>query len=125
MKKIILVFILLLVVGCGEKKSENSIVPPEITASEVNEMITNSDDFILLDVRTKAEYDSAHIKGAVNIPLDELESATTLDKSAKIVVYCQSGNRSLMAAKKLIENGYLEVYDLGGIIEWTYEMESN
>ena len=34
MKKIILVFILLLVVGCGEKKSENSIVPPEITASE-------------------------------------------------------------------------------------------
>ncbi len=88
-------------------------------------MITNSDDFILLDVRTKAEYDSAHIKGAVNIPLDELESATTLDKSAKIVVYCQSGNRSLMAAKKLIENGYLEVYDLGGIIEWTYEMESN
>ncbi len=125
MKKIILVFILLLVVGCGEKKSENSIVPAEITASEVNEMITNSDDFILLDVRTKAEYDSAHIKGAVNIPLDELESATTLDKSAKIVVYCQSGNRSLMAAKKLIENGYLEVYDLGGIIEWTYEMESN
>lgn len=125
MKKIIIVFLILLTVGCGEKAPVAT--PTEvhsITSSEVNRMITNSDDFTLIDVRTKAEYDSEHIKGAINIPLDEIGSIT-LNKETKIVVYCQSGNRSAKAAQKLVDNGYVYVYDLGGIVGWTYETERN
>lgn len=120
MKKIIIVLIILLTVGCGEeaKKQVSSI-----TSEEVNRLITSNEDFILVDVRTKVEYESEHIKGAINIPLDEIESTTMLKKDAKIVVYCQSGNRSAQAARKLIDNGYTNVYDMGGIIGWTYETE--
>lgn len=124
MKKIMVLVILLFVVGCGEKTQETVKVEVQsITASEVNRLLTNKEDFILVDVRTKAEYDSEHIKGAINIPLDEIEHTTTLDKEAKIVVYCQSGNRSAKASQKLVDKGYLNVYDLGGIIGWTYETE--
>ena len=124
MKKIIIVLIILLTVGCGETEPTKPVIP-SITASEVNRMLTDKEDFILVDVRTKAEYDSEHIKGAINIPLDEIESTTTLNKDSKIVVYCQSGNRSAKAAQKLVDNGYSDVYDLGSIIGWTYETESN
>lgn len=122
MKKILIVLIILLTVGCGENES-GKIAAKSISSSEVNRMITNHEDFILVDVRTKAEYESEHIKGAINIPLDEIESTTMLNKESKIVVYCQSGNRSAKAAQKLLDNGYIDVYDLGGIIGWTYETE--
>ena len=124
MKKIIIVLIILLTVGCGETEPTKLEVS-SITASEVNRMIENNDEFILVDVRTKAEYDSEHIKGAINISLDEIESTTTLKKDSKIVVYCQSGNRSAKAARKLVDNGYSDVYDLGSIVGWIYETESN
>ncbi len=119
MKKVIVIFIVLLLTGCGGKEAL------KITAQEVNTMIENQEEFLLVDVRTKEEYDEEHIMGAINIPLNEIESTTILDKESKIVVYCQSGNRSATAAKKLLKQGYLSVYDLGGIIDWTYEMESN
>jgi rhodanese-related sulfurtransferase len=44
------------------------------------------------------------------------------DKDAKILVYCRSGNRSATAAKELIEMGYTDVYDFGGIMSWPYEI---
>lgn len=123
MKKIMIVFILLLTVGCENGVPEETKEEIQsISSSEVNRMITSNDDFTLVDVRTKVEYESEHIKGAINIPLDEIGS-TTLDKETKIVVYCQSGNRSAQAAQKLVNNGYMYVYDLGGIIDWTYETE--
>ncbi len=120
MKKIIIIFMILFLVGC--KSEEVKFKIPSITSSEVNRMLTSNEEFTLIDVRTKAEYESEHIKDAINIPVEEIES-TTLDKDTKIVVYCQSGNRSAKAAQILIENGYGNVYDLGGIIGWTYETE--
>lgn len=126
MKKLIIIFVVLLAVGCGEKVSEETVIEVlPITQSEVNTMLTSEENFTLVDVRTKSEYDSGHIKGALNIPLNEIESTTLLKKDSKIVVYCQSGARSAEAAKKLVDNGYLYVYDMGGIVGWTYEMETN
>lgn len=121
MKKLIIVLVILLAVGCGQEEAKKQI--SSITSSEVHEMITNNEAFTLVDVRTKVEYESEHIKGAINIPLDEIESTTMLSKDAKVVVYCQSGNRSAKAARKLIDNGYKDVYDMGGIVGWTYETE--
>lgn len=79
-------------------------------------------DAIIIDVRTKDEFDEKHIKSAVNIPVDEISSIKE-KKDKPIIVYCQSGNRSKVAAQKLIDLGYTKVYNLGSIDNWTGEFE--
>ena len=79
------------------------------------------DEPLFLDVRTQEEYDSGHIIGAVLLPHDKIgQKAGTLlpDKNQKIFVYCQAGARSERAAKQLIEMGYTNIVDIGGIINW-------
>ncbi len=74
---------------------------------------------ILVDVRTPTEFESGHIPGAINIPVDSL--ANELDQlpaDQDIVVYCQSGNRSVRASRILSDAGYGSIFDLGGIIQW-------
>jgi phage shock protein E len=73
---------------------------------------------ILLDVRTPGEYASGHLSGALSIPLDALaaRAAEKLpDRSAAIVVYCQSGMRSRMACRQLAGMGYTRCINGGGI----------
>lgn len=79
---------------------------------------------IILDVRTQEEYDAGHIAEAVRLESADFEAkaANVLpDKDATILVYCRSGNRSKTAAKMLLELGYTDVYDFGGINDWPYE----
>ncbi len=74
---------------------------------------------LLLDVRTVEEFNSEHIAGAVNIPVESLASRLSeVPKDQPIVVYCRSGNRSATAASILADAGYSSIYDLGGIITW-------
>ena len=75
-------------------------------------------DAYLIDVRTVEEYASGHIQGAINLPLDQLETLIakeTPDKNKTILIYCLSGNRSATAAKLLKNLNYTIVFDLGGI----------
>lgn len=76
----------------------------------------------LLDVRTQAEFDRAHLKGAVLIPVQEIqERVKELEKykNQDILVYCASGNRSTVASKVLIDNGFQSVYNMRfGIKDW-------
>ena len=79
----------------------------------------------LVDVRTRAEFMSGHIKGANNIDFFQgsaFESACSKMKKEKpVYLYCQSGNRSQKAARRLVEMGFTEVYDLrGGYRTWSY-----
>lgn len=86
----------------------------------------NDENIVILDVRTLEEYDGKHIPGAVVIPNETItkEPLKELpDLEQEILVYCRSGNRSRQAAEKLIEAGYTNVYDFGGINEWMYETE--
>ncbi len=77
----------------------------------------------IIDVRTKEEYTSGHIKEAINIPYDQISKrAVTFDKNEKIIVYCQSGNRSRQAAQILIKLGYTKVYDMGSLNNWTGDL---
>ncbi|MCZ6155455.1 rhodanese-like domain-containing protein [Campylobacter ureolyticus] len=84
-------------------------------------------DVLLIDVRTKEEFKSFHIAGALNIPittengynanfLNELEDLN-IDKNKKIAVICRSGARSSAAAKLLDKNGYKDVVNLKGGVE--------
>ena len=70
-------------------------------------LLRNRKDVILLDTRTPVEYKNGHAEGFVNIPLDTLrENLDLLDKNKKIFVMCQSGLRSYLAVRILLENGF-------------------
>jgi rhodanese-related sulfurtransferase len=77
----------------------------------------------LVDVRTAGEFDSGAIPGAINIPHTEIaDNLPTEDRSARIIVYCRSGNRSGMAASILEDLGYTNVNDFGGVYRWTGDL---
>lgn len=120
--------------GCSDKSIENkneaTIEPKEITFSNITpedakNRIDNEKGIILLDVRTKEEYETGHIEKSILIPVDTLvvEAEKKLaDKEATIFIYCRSGNRSTTAANILVEKKYKNVYNLGGIADWPYEV---
>ena len=94
----------------------------KITAEQASEMM-NTQEVVIVDVRTQSEYDEGHIQNAVLIPNETIGSdlPTNLpDKNAIILVYCRSGRRSEEAARKLVNLGYVSVYDFGGINDWPY-----
>jgi len=81
---------------------------------------------LIVDVRTRTEYESGYIHEAYNVPLDQIKKSfknITENKDDKILVYCRSGNRSKVAARILTEMGYTNVYDFGGIVDWPYDVE--
>ncbi len=93
-----------------------------ISPAEVYEIITNDEDHIILDVRTQDEYHEGHLEKALLIPVDDLEKvAHELPKDKPIIVYCRSGVRSRKAAEILVDNGFSQVYDMGGILKWQEE----
>ena len=95
----------------------------KISAAEAKEMM--SGDYTLLDVRTVSEFNEGHISGAILIPDNEIAVRAKnelQDKNALILVYCQSGRRSALAANELVKQGYTNVYDFGGITSWPYDI---
>ena len=128
MKK--LVFLLLAVMmltACGQDKENNQgVVYVNITAEEAKQIMDNEEGYIILDVRTQEEYDEGHIPGATQISHEEIaEKAEDVltDKDQLILVYCRSGRRSKIAAEALVELGYTNIKEFGGIIDWPYEVE--
>ena len=88
-----------------------------ITASELSQRLQASKAPVILDVRSPGEYASGHIKSALNVPHDQLESRLgemPKDKSTEIVVYCQSGGRAGTAESILVKKGYTNIKDLTG-----------
>ena len=84
-------------------------------------------DAVLLDVREEAEYITGHAVNALLLPVDELTDEAALDAipelDTPVLVYCRSGYRSNVAAHKLEDYGYTEIYDLGSLIGWPYGLE--
>ncbi|MCK4551629.1 MAG: rhodanese-like domain-containing protein [Tenericutes bacterium] len=121
MKKILSIFILVILiflVSCDRNSFE------KITASEAKAMRDNDSSVVFVDVREQYEYDTEHIQAAILLPLDTIEdNAETIlsDKDATYIIYCRSGNRSNQATIELVELGYTNIYDMGGIIYWNYE----
>lgn len=95
-----------------------------IGAKEAHAMLKDTQDVVLLDVRTQEEYNEGHIEGATLIPLAKLEqNLLTLEsqKSKKIIVYCRSGSRSVSASRILSDNGFIPINMRGGINDWQSE----
>lgn len=126
--------------GCKVEQAPNNMEPNTeentemeaaevklLTAEEAYQRMESGDPLIIVDVRTKEEYDTGHIEGAVLIPNEEIGITMPEqlpEKDAEILVYCRSGNRSAQAAEKLAGMGYTNVNDFGGINSWPYETVS-
>lgn len=110
MKKIIIIFTCLILLGCSS--NQKTFTYTKIDSKEAKEIISESKNYVILDVRTREEYGNSHIKNAINIPYDEINDPVPINKDNIIFVYCKSGKRSKIATEKLIELGYI-AYDLG------------
>lgn len=134
MKYFMIVGVLILtistLIACSNSVKTSSLTKSvdyeNISPKEAKERLESEDDIILLDVRTVEEYEEGHIPEATLIPLSILESEVEdiiQDKEVPIFVYCRSGRRSLEAVKLLSRLGYKDLYNLGGIIDWPYDIE--
>ena len=131
----VLALALILAAGCAKDSTENMADEnsmekhfeyKQITQDEAKKMMAQNDGHIIVDVRRQDEYDSGHIPGAILIPNESIGTASPEelpDHDQIILIYCRSGNRSKDAAQKLAYMGYSRVYEFGGIIDWTGDIE--
>jgi len=136
MKKILLIGLLaslLLLGSCAANPSQEGASEGQtpryqkISAEEAKRMMDSQASFVLLDVRSVEEFRDLHIVGAVLIPdfeLQERAASELPDKDMLIFVYCRSGGRSARSTNLLVDMGYTNVYDIGGINSWPYETTS-
>ena len=119
------ILMLAIVIGGLFMFMQNSNANQTMTYQELQNKLNAKENFVLLDVRTQEEFDAGHIPTAILLPYDEinLKAATVLpDKEKEIVLYCRSGRRSAIAKKALVELGYKDVKDFGGISRWQGEL---
>ena len=125
----LLLFLMVSLAGCGnrEEDAKNTASYQQITAEEAKSMMEEQPDAVILDVREQDEYDAGHIPGAVLLPVDTINEETAAsvipEKDTVVLVYCRSGNRSKTASKALVDLGYTQIYEFGGIKDWPYEVE--
>jgi len=138
MKAIIIVLVIFFVSGAalfaggrGESKDQGTAgttaraeIEP-LSSERLAEIIAAGDgNTYLVDVRTEEEFNSGAIPSAINIPFDLIaDNLPTEDRTARIIVYCRSGNRSGIASDTLEDLGFTNVLDFGGVNNWRGELE--
>lgn len=96
----------------------------QISGEQAKALMDSEKGYVIIDARTQEEFDGGHIPGAVLIPEYEIADRAEKelpDKNQLILVYCRSGRRSKIASQALIDLGYTNVKEFGGIIDWEYE----
>ena len=119
---LLIAFFTIFMVSCSDRTGFEVI-----SAIEGKAMMDEDASIILLDVRTSVEYNNEHIEGAMLLTLDNIEATANRvipDKTATYIIYCRSGNRSNQASELLVDMGYENIYDMGGIIDWPYDIVS-
>ena len=99
----------------------------QIDQETAKRMMEADDGHVVVDVRRQDEYDAGHIPGAILLPNESIGTdrpEELPDLQQILLIYCRSGNRSKQAAQKLADMGYANIYEFGGIIDWTGEIET-
>ncbi len=93
----------------------------ELLPDEILEIINNDKNCVIIDVRSNFEFKTNHFIGAINIPLFNLHSITSrvINRNTNIFLYCSSGLISEDGKKMLRKLGYKNVYNMGGIYQYT------
>ena len=110
--------------ACGDK-TENPPTYEQITADQAKTIMDTEKDYVIIDARTEEEFAEGHIANAILIPEYEITSRAEKelpDKEQLILVYCRSGRRSKIASEELVNLGYTNVKEFGGIIDWPYDV---
>ena len=98
-----------------------------VSMSEGIEIAKNNPDAIIVDVRHDDEYKAGHIPGAVLLTMETITAKTAAkvlpDKTQMILIYCRSGRRSKIAAQTLLELGYTNLIEFGGILDYKGKVE--
>ena len=97
-----------------------------VSMDEIVNIMSENQNYMILDVRTVEEYNNGHIPNAICIPNETISEDVINklpNKEQLILIYCRSGNRSKQAANKLQELGYTNLIEFGGIIDWKGEIE--
>ena len=128
MKRLILLLaaaILLITTGCSAIPPQNNAAAAsytQISQEKAAEMMAKDDGHVIVDVRRQDEYEEGHIPGAILIPNESIENdrpEELPDLDQIILIYCRSGRRSKEASQKLADMGYKNIYEFGGITDWT------
>ena len=134
-KKIVILSLALVLIsvfaGCSTSKSQENTESKDmgykqVDAAKAKSLMDAEMDYVILDVRTNEEYDEGHIPNSVLIPdyeIRERAESELPDKDQLILVYCRSGNRSKTASAILVELGYTNIVEFGGIRSWPYDIE--
>ena len=116
---------LMLLSSCGTAGGSESSYR-QISMDEAVKMMKDEKNYIILDVRRPDEYAEGHIPGAINVPNEDIgtsDIAELPNKAQLILVYCRSGRRSKEAAAKLVNLGYTNIVEFGGILDWQGNIE--
>ena len=123
MKKIFFLLIACMLILCGCSAEEHKAQLNDdgtLTVASAKELI--KEGAVLVDVRSKSEYNSGHIDGAKLLPVESINVSNAkeviVSKDTVVIVYCRSGARSASAAKVLEGLGYTNVYNLGAMSNW-------
>lgn len=98
-----------------------------VSIAEGLEIAKNNPDAIIVDVRHDDEYKAGHIPGAVLLTMETITADTAAkvlpDKTQMILIYCRSGRRSKIAAQNLLDLGYTNLIEFGGILDYKGKVE--
>lgn len=116
---------LLIFISVGSCKKESKKGEVKVVSVEEMQSLLEMEDIQLVDVRTPEEYEEGYIEKFQNIdflsPTFD-EDITKLDKNKPVILYCKSGGRSASCAQKMLDAGFVKIYDLeGGISKWQHE----
>ncbi len=95
-----------------------------VNADQALELLANDPSIVLLDVREYSEHIEKRIEGSQLLSLSVIEVLLENqfpNKETTFIVYCRSGRRSAEAIQIMLEKGYQNIYDLGGLNDWPYE----
>jgi rhodanese-related sulfurtransferase len=118
-RRIVLFFIAVLVIS----SCSNAQLVKETSSDKGFEMLKSDKNIIVLDVRTADEFNSGHIKGAINIDVklpDAFEKIDKLDHNSKYIVHCRTNHRSKVAVDHMLQSGFKDVYQMmDGMNGWS------
>ena len=123
MKRLLALFLsALLLTGCGAAAGTAETIDfRQISQQEAAEIMEKEPEALILDVRTPEDFAQGHIAGALNLPNESISQQNLSllpDKDQTILIYCRSGNRSKQASRKLVDLGYTDILEFGGINTW-------
>ena len=121
---LLLIVMGLTIAGCGGDTAEerkDQAKYRRITADEAQVLMQQTQDYLILDVRSPEEFAEGHIPHSINIPMERFGEAPPQelpDRNQTIFVYCVKGIRSMNVANRLAHMGYKNIVEMGGIQDW-------